>query len=342
MHALVTGGAGYFGELLVRALLARGDSVRVLDIAENASLPDAVEILRGDIRDPSAVRRAVSGVQAVFHCVAQVPLAKDRELFESVNVGGTDILARECLGAGCRKLVLLSSSAVYGAPRKNPVTRRTSPAPREAYGRAKLAGDRRALAYVGQGLDVSIVRPRTILGHGRLGIFQIVFEWVRTGRPLYVLGGGHNRFQLVYAEDLADLCLRAAERRGPAVYLAGAERFGSMRALLTGLAAAAGSKSTVRSLPLGITAHTMKLTGRLGLTPLGDYHALMYGRELFFDTSDATRELGWHPRYSNDEMMLQSYEHYIAHREEILARRGASHHRSPARRGLLALLDRLP
>jgi nucleoside-diphosphate-sugar epimerase len=342
MTALVTGGAGYFGELLVRALLERGKRVRVLDLADNANLPPDAEYLRGDIRDPESVRRALDGVQHVFHCVAQVPLAKDRALFESVNVDGTDIVARECLRFRVQKLVLLSSSAVYGAPRQNPVTRHTPPAPREAYGRAKLAGDRRALGYVSQGLDVTIVRPRTILGHGRLGIFQIVFEWVRTGRPLYVLGGGHNRFQLVHAEDLADLCLRAAERRGPAVYLGGAERFGSMRALLTNLATAAGSESTIRSLPQALAETTMKLSGRLGLTPLGDYHALMYGRELYFDISDATRELGWRPRFSNDEMMLESYTHYVEHRDEILARRGASHHRTAARRGLLALLDRLP
>ena len=342
MHALVTGGAGYFGEVLVRKLLERASSVRVLDIASNAELPPEAEYLHGDIRDRSTVRTSLDGIDVVFHAVAQVPLAKDRELFESVNVGGADIIASEALAAGVKKLVMLSSSAVYGAPEFNPVSRRTPPAPREAYGRAKLAGDARALSYTDKGLDVSIVRPRTILGHGRLGIFQIVFEWVRTNRPLYVLGGGHNRFQLVHAEDLADLCLHAAEQRGPALFLGGAARFGSMRELLANLIRRVGSRSSIRSLPMLPAAAGMKLTGRLGLTPLGDYHALMYGRELFFDTSDAERELGWWPRYSNDEMMLQSYQHYVEHRDEILARKGASHHRSVTRRGLLALLDRLP
>ena len=193
-----------------------------------------------------------------------------------------------------------------------------------------------------EGLDVTIVRPRTILGHGRLGIFQILFEWVRRSRPVYLLGSGHNRYQFVHADDLAAVCLLADQKKGPAVYLAGAERFGTLRELLEGLVSHAGSESPVRSLPFGPTQLAMQATGALGVSPLGAYHALMYGRELFFDVSDTRRELGWEPRWSNAEMIADSYDYYVAHREEILARSGASHHRSPVKLGVLALLEKLP
>lgn len=342
MTVLVTGGAGYFGEILVRRLLESGRSVRVLDVAENPALPKDVETRIADVRDRRAVDAALEGVEVIHHAVAQVPLAKDVQQFWSVNVEGTRNVLAAALARSVRKVVLVSSSATYGAPKHNPVTRATQLAPREAYGRAKAAADGVAEDHVDRGLDVTIVRPRTILGHGRLGIFQIVFEWVRRGRPLFVLGRGDNRFQLVHADDLADLCLRAAERPGPAVYLGGATRFGTMRQLLEGLVRHAGSVSPVRSLPLAPAAAAMKLSGRLGLTPLADYHALMYGRELYFDVSDAERELGWSPRFSNDEMIADSYEYYLAHREEIRVRRNASHHRSPARLGALDLLELLP
>lgn len=342
-RVLVTGGSGYFGEVVVHQLLARGAAVRILDIAANEDRPAQVEFLRGDIRDRDLVRRACEGVEVVHHNVAQVPVAKDRALFWSVNVDGTRNLLEAAARAGVQKVVLVSSSAVFGVPPRNPVDDSVTPAPREAYGRAKLEGERLGRRAVEElGLDVTIVRPRTILGHGRLGIFQILFEWVLRGRPVWVLDGGHNRYQFVHAADLAEACLLAASRPGPAVYNVGTDRFGTMRELLEGLVRHAGTGSRVRSLPAAPTVLAMEVTSRLGLSPLGAYHSLMYGREMYFDLDRVRRELGWSPRYSNDEMIAESYDYYVAHRDEILARRGASHHRSAMRRGVLALLERLP
>jgi nucleoside-diphosphate-sugar epimerase len=89
-RSLVTGGAGYFGEVLARQLLARGDVVRILDL--NPSSLIGVEQLIGDVRDSAKVAEACRGIDVVYHNVAQVPLAKDRHLFMSVNESGTRIL----------------------------------------------------------------------------------------------------------------------------------------------------------------------------------------------------------------------------------------------------------
>ncbi len=342
MKTLVTGGSGYFGEVVVQRLLERGDSVRVFDLVDNEDRPKHVELMRGDVRDRAAVRRAMQGVEVVHHNVAQVPLAKNRHEFWSVNVDGTRIVLDEALKAGVRKVVLVSSSAIYGVPDSNPVTLATRPSPREAYGRAKLEGEEYAKTVTGRGLSVSVVRPRTILGHGRLGIFQILFEWVRKSRPVYLLGSGHNRYQFVHADDLAAACLLADGRKENDVLLCGTDRFGTMRELLEGLVAHAGSHSSVRSLPFKPTVVAMKVTSKLGVSPLGDYHSLMYGREMFFDITSTSEAIGWKPQYSNAEMIADSYDWYVAHREEVLRRHGASHHRSPVKLGVLKLLERLP
>lgn len=341
-RALVTGGSGYFGCVVVEALRARGYQVEVFDQVDVEGRAGDVGFIRGDIRDAAAVRRACRGVSVVHHNVAQVPLAKDRELFESVNVGGTRNLLEAAAEEHVAKTVLVSSSAVFGVPSRNPVDDSVAPRPREAYGAAKLAAERLAAGYVARGLDVTIVRPRTILGHGRLGIFQILFEWVRKGRPVYLLGPGDNRYQFVHADDLADACIRAGEHPGPATFNIGAERFGTMRQALEALVRHAGTGSRVRSLPMGPTERIMELTSKLGLSPLGPYHSLMYGREMFFDVTPAKRALGWSATRSNDEMLIESYEYYVSHREEVLGRRDASHHRSPLRLGVLKLLELLP
>lgn len=342
MRVLVTGGSGYFGCTLVAALRARGDEVAVFDLVDVPDRPDDVTFFRGDIRDASAIAAACEGIDVIHHNVAQVPIAKDAASFWSVNVDGTRNLLAAAEKKGVAKTILVSSSAVYGVPVRNPVRVDDPPKPEEAYGRAKHEGERLALAAIERGLDVTIVRPRTILGHGRLGIFTILFDWVSRGKPVYVLGGGHNRYQFVHCDDLADACIRAGESRGPAVFNIGAERFGTMRAALEALVAHAGTNSRVRSLPFGPTVKAMELTSRIGLSPLGPYHSMMYGREMFFDTSAAREALGWQSRFSNEEMFIDSYDHYVAHKDEIMARTGASHHRSPLRKGILRLLEFLP
>jgi hypothetical protein len=84
-----------------------------------------------------------------------------------------------------------------------------------------------------------------------------------------------------------------------------------------------------------------KVTSALGVSPLGAYHALMYGRSLYFDITKAQTELGWKPRFSNNEMLVQSYDWYLKNRETILRASGASHHRSAVKQGILALVKRL-
>ena len=340
--ALVTGGSGYFGCLLVRQLRGRGYRVRVFDLVDTPDRPSDVDFVRGDIRDAKAVREACRGVSVVHHNVAQVPLAKDRSLFETVNVGGTKVLLASCLALGVRKVVHVSSSAVFGVPKYNPVAETQEPRPQEAYGKAKRSAELEVEKAVARGLDVSIVRPRTILGHGRLGIFQILFELVRRGRPIYVLGGGRNRYQFVHADDLAEACIRAGERAGSGLFHVGAGNFGTMREMLEALVRHAGTRSSIRSLPMRPTSVVMGVTSALQLSPLGPYHALMYGREMFFDVTHARELLGFEPKYSNEEMICESYDDYITNRDEVLSRRDASHHRSAVRAGVLSLMFYLP
>lgn len=336
---LVTGGAGYFGETLVRRLVAGGRRVRVFDLNAAEDAPEGVESVRGDIRDAEAVRRACEGAEVVYHNVAQVPLAKDRELFDSVNVGGVRVLLDAIRATGVRKLVHTSSSAVFGVPERNPVDDSVRPRPMEPYGRAKREGELLVEEAARRGeVDATIVRPRTVLGHGRLGIFQILFEWIRQGRNVFTLGRGDNRYQFVHADDLAEACVLAAARPGFAVYNIGAEEFGTMRQALESLVAHAGTKTRVKSLPMGPTVLAMKATSALGLSPLGPYHWLMYGRDMYFDLERPKRELGWGAKWSNDAMFRESYDWYVANREAILARKDASKHRSAVNEGILALL----
>ena len=300
-----------------------------------------MELIVADIRDAEAVRAATAGIDVVFHCVAEVPLGRDPVAQRSVNVDGTAILLHSSMAAGVGKVVHLSSSAVFGIPESNPLLRDTVPRPQEPYGAAKLAAEWACLHAAAGGLDVTIVRPRTILGHGRLGIFAVLFDWIADGADPFVLGDGSNRYQFVHADDLAALCIQAAARPGTAIYNAGTDRFGTMREAIEHVCAHAGTGARVRSLPVRSAATAMRATARLGLTPFAPYHWLMYGQSMWFDIAHARDELDWQPHYSNNEMLAESYDWYVAHRGAIGEREGGSPHRRLVASRLLATLKGL-
>ncbi len=341
-RVLVTGGSGYFGSFLCGILAKNGDETHNFDLVDYDEPVYGVTVNLGDIRNYDDILKATKGIDIVHHNVAQVPIAKNKELFDSVNYDGAENLLKACLENGVKKIIYVSSSAVYGIPSKNPVDDSVEPNPMEDYGRSKYKAEKLCQEYIKKGLDITIIRPRTILGHGRLGIFQILFEWIRHGVNVYTLGSGDNLYQFVHAEDLADACIRASYKKGPSVYNIGAEKFGSMKETLEGLINAVNSKSKIRSLPFRPTIFLMDITSKLGLSPLGPYHSLMYGRDMYFDISRAKRELNWQPKWNNIDMFIDSYNWYVNNLDKVFNNKIKSYHKSPMRLGVLRLLRWVP
>ena len=341
MKHLITGGSGFLGNLIARRLHARGERVRILDVWEDASRPKEIEFVRCDIRDALGVARAMQGMDVVHHNVALVPLTKAGKEFWSVNVDGSRIAAEEAVKAGVKTFIHMSSSALFGAPEKCPVTNDSPMKPVEIYGRAKLAGELAVREICGKArTPLIVIRPRTILGEGRLGIFQILFQWISENRKIYVIGDGNQKFQFVHAHDLMDAYLLAMDAGRPGVYNVGADRFGTLREALEHVIAHARSTSRVASLPAGITINTLRVLDWLRLSPLAPWHYLTYHKAFYFDVQPLL-QLGWKPRYSNDEMFRQSWDWFLQHKDRLAAEAAASPHRSVVKQRLLGLLKRV-
>ncbi|MGH3471121.1 MAG: NAD-dependent epimerase/dehydratase family protein, partial [Nocardioidaceae bacterium] len=244
-----------------------------------------------------------------------------------------------CERARVGKVVATSSSAVFGVPASNPVLPETPPMPADRYGRAKLDAELVCRAAVTRGLDVSIVRPRPILGMRRRGVFAILFDWIAAGSAVPVPGSGANRYQAVHADDLASACILAADRSGPGSYNIGAEQFGTLRDAVEHLCAHAGTGAHVRSVPVAVTAKTMRLTAQLGLTPFDADQWITYSKELWFDLHAAQESLGWKPVHSTDAALRDSYDLFISDREA--ARLSGTDAANPATQGILRLAKRL-
>ena len=137
MKVLVTGGSGYFGSLLVKKLYDAGYRVGSLDINKPDYLNEDIEFFQIDIRDKENLINATKRFDIIFHNVAQVPLAKNRTLFQEVNIDGTKNICEAARRNNIKKLVYTSSSAVFGIPKNNPVDENTVPSPQEEYAAAK-------------------------------------------------------------------------------------------------------------------------------------------------------------------------------------------------------------
>lgn len=341
MKHLVTGGSGFLGNLIARRLLARGEDVAILDIWDEPTRPREIAFIHADIRDREKVRDAMRGIDIVHHNVALVPLTKSGKQFWEVNVDGSRIAAEEAVRAGVRSFIHMSSSALFGAARQSPITLDTPPSPIEIYGRGKLAGELAVREVCDKaGLPLVVVRPRTILGEGRLGIFQILFDWIADGKAVYTLGSGNVKFQFIHAHDLMDAYVRALDANRPGVYNVGTDRFGTLREALEHLIAYAGTASRVRALPQGLAIFALQALDKLHLSPLAPWHYLTYGREFYYDVS-ALHALGWKARYSNDEMFRESYDWFLAHRHEIKTGGAGSAHRSAVKEKLLRLVRKV-
>src|SRR5262249_13377103 len=146
-----------------------------------------VEALVGDVRDPKKARELCRGMDVLVHSAAALPIRRSASEIRSVNVGGAATVARAAVEAGVSRGIVVSSTAGYGGQDRHPITEDTPLAPLGAYGKSKAEAEE-VFRRVGSGhLDVVIVRPKTFLGTGRLGIFEILFDWIREGRRIYVL-----------------------------------------------------------------------------------------------------------------------------------------------------------
>jgi nucleoside-diphosphate-sugar epimerase len=337
---LVTGGAGFFGGILKNRLLGDGAEVVCVDLVPDAARHPALTSLQADIRDEQAMRAVFARhrFDAVFHIAAMLAHGRmDRNLLWTSNVDGTGVIARCAREAGVRKLVFTSSNCLWASNLGRPVREDDPPAPAEVYGESKLAGEK-MLRQFQDGLDVVILRCPTIIDSGRLGLLAILFEFIRENKTVWVVGPGSNRYQFIYAGDLAQACVQALDFAGSETFHIGSDNVPTMRECYEAVIAEAGSHSRVRSMPKGPTLAAMRLAHLLKISPLGPYHYRMIAEDFVFDTSRIRQAMNWSPTVTNSEMLARAYRYYAENREEILARDNVSAHSKPAEMGILRLL----
>src|SRR5262245_40469174 len=337
----LAGGAGFLGLHLARRLLAEGHEVRSLDLVALDEPGLDVQELRGDIRDESAAAELVDGARILVHAAAALPIRGGRDEIRSANVDGTLTLLSAAAGAGVRRAIFISSTAVYGVPEKHPIEEDDPLEGVGHYGASKIEAEEVCRAFMRRGLDCVIVRPKTFIGPERLGVFEILFDWIREGRRIYVLGDGSNRYQLLAVEDLVDAIVRSGSKRAAAgaTINVGAKEFGTVRSDLQALIDHAGSSSRITPVPARPAEIALRALELLRVSPLAEWHYKTAHRDSFVDVSKAERLLGWSPRWSNAAALRRTYDWYVEHRDSLAA--AGVTHRVPWNQQALALLKKI-
>jgi len=336
----ISGGAGFLGLHLARRLVAEGHQVRTLDVVplDDAGLEQSVEELRGDIRDLDGVRALVAGADVVVHAAAALPIQASRASIRSVNVGGTENVLHAAHDAGVRRVVFISSTAVYGVPEKHPIEESDPLVGVGAYGESKI--DAEGLCRVAA-VETTIIRPKTFIGPERLGVFEILFDWIREGRRIYTLGKGYNHYQLLGVEDLVDAIVRAGHEPKAAreTFNVGATEFGTVRSDLQALIDHAGSSSRLQPIPVKPAELALRGLELMRVSPLAEWHYKTAHKDSFVDVTKAHQLLGWQPRLSNRDALIETYDWYLGNRERV-GPAGVTH-RVPWNQQALGLLKRL-
>ena len=318
MKHVIFGGDGFTGRWLTSRLISSGANVLVCDLSRN-HIPTSEKIAFQlvDVRDPASVTSVpLDRDDVVYHLAARqyhlkVPRFGRERSFEDVNVVGTRNILTHAHAEKCRGVVFFSTDMVYGLPSSVPVGTEHPKHPLGPYGESKRKAEEICSAFWSQGLRVTILRPRLILGPGRLGVFKSLFRLIRSGFPVPLIGDGSNRYQMVSVFDCASAAVDAVAKGIPnGAYNLGSKNPPTSRELLEDLIHRVGSRSILVNTPAPLVKGVLSALDAVGLTVLYPEQFLIADRNYLVDSSETERQLAWTPQYSDRDMIFEAFRDY--------------------------------
>lgn len=324
-RTLVTGATGFLGSHIVDRLVERGETVRTLvrESSDTSYLEaKGVETAEGDVTVPLTLAAAMKDVDTVYHAAAQVTDWAPWRDFESVTVDGTQNVFSAAVEAGVKRIVHVSSDAVYAlSALKAPLTEESRLEKRfgwfDYYRRSKSIAERTARRFMDGGrIEVCILRPGLLLGERDRAIFPGTLAYLKSGSAFYI-GSGRNRLPYVHAGDVAEACVLAgtSDRAAGEIYNVASEEEVTQRDLFQTIAESAGVPAPKRSLlmrALYALAFGMELMsaagGRKKRPQLTRYGLNILGLDYREDVSKVRGQLGWEPKVTLREAIRRTIE----------------------------------
>ncbi len=340
---LITGGAGFLGINLVRYLLERGHEVISYDFAPfDYPEHDQITVVTKDIRNKADLDAAMPGVDFVVHCAAALPLYSKEDIY-TTDIDGTRNVLTSAFEHGVKRVIHISSTAVYGIPDHHPLFEHDELIGVGPYGEAKILAEKECEKFRAQGKCVPIIRPKSFVGPERLGVFALFYDWALTGHNFPMIGMGNNRYQLLAVEDLCDaiyLCITKDEKVANDTFNIGAKEYTTMKEDYQAVLDKAGHGKKIIGFPAAPMIWTLRLLEALHISPLYKWVYETASVDSFVSIEKAERVLGYAPKYSNKQALVQNYEWYIQNLDSFKNASGVSH-RVPWKQGILGIVKHL-
>jgi nucleoside-diphosphate-sugar epimerase len=346
MKVVITGGAGFLGYHIaqkISEITNYKDSV-FFDIAEftKEDYNPEINCIYGDVRDAKQMDEIIKGADVVIHCAAALPLWKKKDIFET-NVDGMKNVCDSCLRMNVGRLVFISSTSVYGVPKEHPLYETNARVGVGPYGKSKIMAEEICEEYRKKGLKICILRPKSFIGTARLGVFQILYDWVESGAKIPIIGNGKNKYQLFEVDDLVDAINLASTldiNKINDVFNVGAKEFKTVKEDVGAMCEYAKTGSKVMETPAWLIKPVLRFFEILNLSPL---YKWIYGTadtDSFVSIEKAEKTFGWKPKYSNSDALIRSYQWYLDNKHTIKKGTGVTH-RIAWKQGILSLFKKI-
>lgn len=338
---LVTGSSGFLGSAIVKKLVAQGEQVVSLDILEDYEISSISKFHKIDISNSiENYENIFENVDFVHHNAALVPLTKAGNNFFKANVQGTKNILEQSIKYGVRHFSHMSSSAIFGKPKKNQSVDYSNYNPTGIYGKSKYLAELEVKKKFNNQnkffKSCSIIRPRPIIGKERLGIFEILFDWVVDNKKIPVIGSGNNCFQFAHVDDLVDVSIETAKKNISGIFNIGTDQYSTLKKDLNEAFKIMGSRSQVVGIPKNLCVPILFILDKLRLSPLSSWHYLSYSWDFKYDLEDTFKRLQWRPKYSNVEMICEAYKWYLDNKKNISSNN--SSHKSSVKQKFLKII----
>jgi nucleoside-diphosphate-sugar epimerase len=343
----------------------------LLDITpfNKSEYPKNCHFIKADVRNSQFINSLIEKYKFdyIIHAAAALPLWKPKEIFD-INVNGTKNLLKTSLKHKIKRFVFISSTAVYGVPkiqRKTAAVLENGPPsgtaavktkkPRRLnlkqtsqvkygigendpligvgpYGESKIQAEKICEDFRNKGLIITVIRPKTFVGTHRLGVFEILFDWIKDGKKIPVIGSGNNHYQLLDVDDLVEviyLCLTLKDsQKVNNSFNVGSEKFGTVREDLEKLFdyahnvethhdASLQKKSSILPTPAFLVKKLLWLFEKLKISPLYQWVYDTADHDSFVSINRLIDTLNWHPKYSNADALIKAYQWYLDNYQEI-------------------------
>ena len=318
MKYWIFGGNGFVGRYLANALIERKEQVVVCDLHNtlHSDILSSCEYRCVDIRDTKALASLpITKEDVVINMAANqyhTKVPKNREeYFRSVNTEGTRNLLAIMEQKGCTKYIMFSTDMTYGKPQYLPVDTKHPQNPFGPYGQSKLLSEQLCREYRAKGMNITIFRPRMIMGPGRAGILLKLFKLIDLNLPVPTIGNGHNHYQMISVFDCVSAVLCAIEKGIPnKEYNLGSENAPDVRALLQKTIRQAHKYSFVIPTPGKIVKAVLRFLDNIGLTLMYPEQFMIADEEYILDISETKKDLSWQPKCNDADMLAEAYGNY--------------------------------